>query len=273
MSSDDLVEHLMEHNKAQEILREKLLKEAKDSVQSFEKSEDVLAAILTGSAAWGKPNPDGDLDILLITEGRTGVLYRYLIPGFCGVKRRTEFGYIPYDIAARQVKKGYGSTISCNLIEQLKNGRILFQRDAKGDDLVKSSRDVFPNTFTIGKLINDIREALREIGENLDSNQLKEAILAMRRAVQISARVLLLGREKVGVAKEKHEYRAVRAYLKKLEAQEYRELMGIKGISGRDSRQTLGKSIALIRWVLQGCSISPHLVEYGRRSEPKGNST
>ncbi len=255
----------MEFNQAQKNLREKFLKEARESIQGVEKSADILAAILTGSAAWGKPNPDGDLDILLITQPRRGVVYHYLIPKFCPVQRRTELGYIPYATAVQNIRKGYGNQISCSLIEQLKNGRVLFQRGSQGDNLIESCRKVLPSKFIIGEFINDIRGALGEIRGNLDQSQSEEATLIIRRVAQLSARTLLLARERTGVAKEKHEYRAVRRCLNKGEAKEYEELMGVKGIAQEDARRIVERTIDLMKWVLQGWSISPDLVNYDRK--------
>ncbi len=252
-------------NQAQKNLREKLLKEAQESIKGVEKKEDILAAILTGSAAWGKPNPDGDLDILLITRGQRGVVYRYLLPRFCPVRRRTELGYIPYETTVQNIRKGYGNLISCSLIEQLKNGRVLFQRGSQGNDLIESCRKVPPSKFMIGEFINDIRGSLKEIKGNLDQSQSKEVTLIMRRVAQLSARTLLLAREKTGVAKEKHEYRAVRNYLNKGEVKEYEELVGIKGVVEGDARRIVEKTIALMKWALQGWSISPHLISYDRK--------
>ncbi len=263
----------MEFEQAQKDLREKFLREAQESIKGVEKESNILAAILTGSAAWGRPNPDGDLDILLITQPRRGVVYRYLIPKFCPVQRRTELGYIPYETAVQNIKKGYGNLISCSLIEQLKNGRVLFQRGSQGDDLTGSCQRVHPNKLIIGESINDIKEVLKAIRGNLDQSLSKEAILTIRRVIQLSARALLLARENTGVAKEKHEYRAVKRYLKKGEARKYEELMGVKGITQGDARRIVGRTIDLMKWLLQQWSISPELVNYDRkRKRAQGNS-
>jgi hypothetical protein len=117
----------------------------------------------------------------------------------------------------------------------------------------------------IGEFINDIRGSLKEIKGNLDQSQSKEVTLTMRRVAQLSARTLLLAREKTGVAKEKHEYRAVRGYLNKGEVKEYEKLVGVKGVFEGDARRIVENTIDLMKWALQGWSISPHLISYDRK--------
>lgn len=255
----------MECNRGEEQLRKQFLQEAREAIRGLEENDSILAAILTGSAVWGKPNPDGDIDILLITRGQRGVRYRYLVPKFCPVKRRTELGCIPYETALQHIEKGYATLISCSLIEQLKNGRVLFQKGTQGDDLVALCRNARPSLMTVGALINELGEAVRLMEEALDLVQFEEAILMARRAAQLSVRGLLLAREKVGVSKEKHEYRAVRNHLAEREAGTYEKLMGIEGIVPESARRTLDQSIALMKWVLERFSLSPSLVNYDRR--------
>ncbi len=253
---------MIESNQAQENLREQFLQEAKGSISGVEEDSNILAAILTGSAAWGKPNPAGDLDILLIAHEQRGVVYRYLVPKFCPVPRRTELGYIPYRTAVEKIKEGHRNQLSCSLIEQLKHGRVLFQRGSQGDDLIDSCRRIQPSRLIIGELLNNIRGVLREIKWNIDQGHTKGATLAIRRMVQLSVRVLLLARERTGIAKEKHEYRAVRRCLNEMETAEYERLLGIKGIGEKEARRTVGSTIDFMKRFLQRWSISPDLVNY-----------
>jgi hypothetical protein len=252
----------MQYDQTQESLRAQYLEEARESVRQVENQPDVLAAILTGSAAWGKPNPDGDLDILLISRNRNGVLYQYLIPAFCSVRRRTELGYIPVSAVNKNINDGYKTSISCNMIEQLKNGRVLFQKDGHGDKLIESCREVVPSRLEVGKLIGDIGKALKESEEHLEQGRLQDATLTLRRVAGLSVRALLLAREKTGIAKEKHEYRAVRKHMSEGEAASYEKLTGVGGATAPEARATTAKTIDLMKWVLQEHSLSPDLVKY-----------
>ena len=251
----------MEYEQAQEDLRAKLIRESTASVLQYRDRDDVLAAILTGSAAWGKPNPDGDLDILLIMRGRGDVLYRYLIPGFCPVARRTEIGFIPLDRALGRIEENHGTLISCSMIEQLKNGRVLFQKDGKGDLLVESSKRAAPGSLLVGRLIGDMAGSLGESEENTSRGRFREAVLASRQTARIAAKVLLLAREKTGVSKEKHEYRAVTRFLSQDERLSYEESTGINGTTEQTARETVEKTVNLLKWVLGTRSISPDLAE------------
>ncbi len=252
----------MEYDQAQERLRETLLAEAADSVRDLEEREDVRAAILTGSAAWGKPNPDGDIDIILITREGEGVFYRYLIPRFSPVKRRTEHGFIPRPIAENHIDEAFGSRISCSMIEQLRNGRVLFQRGAEGDELVDRSREAVPGRFVIGMFITDCTDALGALSTALGAERSSEVVLAVRRIARIATRALLLARERTAVSKEKHEYRAVRKHFDGDERAEYEELMGTANIDGKEARRVLDGSIGILRWALEGKSVSTDLVNY-----------
>ena len=250
------------YNQIQNDLREKFLKEARESIRQVEKREDILAAILTGSAAWGKPNPDGDLDILLITKNHKSVFYHYLIPSFYPVQRRTELGYIPQEVVAKNIKKGFGSQISCSMIEQLKNGRVLFQKDAFGDKLIESCRSVFPGRLVIGESITDIGKVFRELEENLNQGRFKDSVFMVRRAARLLVQTLLLAREQTGVAKVKHEHRAVKKFLSKGEAESYEELTDVRDVVSKEAHRTVQKAINLMKWVIEEHSISSGLVNY-----------
>ena len=252
----------MEYDQAQEKLRMQLLAEASESVKELESRDDIRAAILTGSAAWGKPNPDGDIDILLITREGAGVCYRYLIPGFSPVKRRTEHGFIPRRIALGHLEEAFASNLSASMIEQLKHGRVLFQRDGEGDELIARSREVRPGTFLIGSLIGDCSSALGALARSIAEERLEDAVLAARRLGRTAARLLLMARERTGVSKQKHEYRAVRRHFDEEEGTSFRAVTGISLIDDEQARDAIEMGIELLRWVLRGRSISTELVDY-----------
>jgi hypothetical protein len=256
-----------------EHLRDRLHQEAREAVLRFANDDDILAAILIGSAAWGKPNPDGDIDILLITRGRTGVVYRYLIPGFCDVARRTELGYVPREVVLDSIKQGYRTVISCNLIEQLKNGKVLSQHDDQGDILIAAAQRVRPGGVVIGKTLHDLSAVVKQEERHIAQGRYEEATLMVSRIVRLAVQALLLAREGTGIAKEKHEYRAVRKHLNKYEVGAYEELMRVEGAGRSEGRRVLSGAIELIKWVLEGRNLSPKLVDYdGSKRGTEGNA-
>lgn len=252
----------MEFEQAQEALRSKLIAEAMTAAREYRDRGDVLAAILTGSAAWGRPNPDGDLDILLITRGSGHVYYRYLIPEFCPVARRTELGFIPLDRAEGRIDERYATTISCSMIEQLKHGRVLFEKHGRGELLIESSRRAEPGSLVVGELISSMARALRESQEQAGRGEHRQAVFLSREAGRFAARILLLAREKTGVSKEKHEYRAIKAFLRPDEARRYEEALNIAGLTEQKARTAVERTADLLRWVLSTRSVSPGLAEY-----------
>lgn len=252
----------MEYDRTQKQLRETLLAEATASVSNLEGRDEIRAAILTGSAVWGKPNPEGDIDVLLITRGGDGVYYRYLIPRFTPVKRRTEHGFIPRPVVDTHIDEAFKSRISSRMIEQLRHGRVLFQKDGEGDELVNRSREAVPGSFVIGSFVTDCTSALDALDTLLSGARYDETVLAVRRATRIAVRALLLARERTAVSKEKHEYRAVRRHFDARERAEYEELMGTARIDHDEARRILDDSIEILRWVLAGKSVSTDLVDY-----------
>jgi hypothetical protein len=244
--------------------------EAVEQVSAFEQAPDVLAAVLTGSAAWGSPNPDGDLDILLITRNRRGVLYRYLIPEFAPVPRRTELGFLPEKIVSRHIGESYGTLISCRMIEQFKNCRVLFQKNGCADKLIESARRSDPGMIIIGKSVNEIRNLFDGLRATLEADLYAGAIFAARRIAGTVARLLLLARKRISVSKEKHEYRAVRKSLNSNEITQYEKLMNIHDTSEEKSRRTVERTIDLFRGIVESRSLSTELVTYeGIRSQPE----
>ncbi len=252
----------MEYDTAQKRLRETFFTEAIDSVRDLKERDDIRAAILTGSAAWGKPNPDGDLDILLITREGGGVYYRYLTPRFGCVKRRTEHGFIPRAVALSRIGEAFGSCISCSMIEQLKNGRVLFQKGTEGDELIERARNTAPGRFVIGTFITECVNAAGLLSREIGEGRYTAAVLTARRIVRIATRALLLARERTAISKEKHEYRAVQNHFGDRERGPYEELMDIGGIGQSEARAVLEESIEIMRWIIRGKSASIELVNY-----------
>ncbi|MFZ5979855.1 MAG: nucleotidyltransferase domain-containing protein [Candidatus Zixiibacteriota bacterium] len=258
----------MEYTREQELLRQTFLKEAEEIVADFKKDPNILAVFLTGSAAWGIPNPDGDLDILLVTEKRKGVYYRYLIPKFCRVVRRTELGIIPREVVQKNIKRAYGDLLSSSTIEQFKNGRILFQKDDFGEQLIKACRDVTPGIFLIGKSINEIKKLLTNLLEKPENQEPGLAILIARRIMNMVTRLLLLVRDRRGVAKEKQEYRAVNKYFSVTERESYNKVMGIKNIDEEEAYTVVKKTITLLTGILLKRAISSKVVSYNEFHQP-----
>lgn len=252
----------MESSQTKIDLREQFFWEAKNLVREFEQRDDIRAAILTGSAAWGNPNPDGDLDILLIVKGENGVVFRYLLPIFCPVPRRSEFGFLPYDEIDANIEKAYGSKLSGSTIEQLKNGRVLFQNGSEGDRLIERCRQVRPAKAVVGKFINNIVKAYGGLRDTDDFGEEENHILLIRKVARLCAKCLLLARENTGVTKDKHELKMVRKFLGKEEKRNYEKLLGIIDINANNSRKAVKKTVDLIKWLLDKRSLSANLVKY-----------
>ena len=252
----------MGFTREQDRLRQILLNEATDIVSGLADDPDILAAFLTGSAAWGKPNPDGDLDILLITGRNEGVFYKYLIPKFCRVPRRTELGYIPLAVVQEKIDRAYSDQISCQTIEQFKNGRILFQHEAWGDRIAEACRMVSPGKMLIGKSIAGLRDLYETLEGVLTEGQYDKAILASRRILSLATRLLLLARNHVGIAKEKQEFKAVLQTFADNEIESYRAVSDIKDIDQSSAFEVIETAIALISEVLSEQTISDRIVSY-----------
>jgi len=106
---------------------------------------------------------------------------------------------------------------------------------------------------------------LETLRGDVASRRYEEAVLTIRRIMQLSVRAVLLAREKTGISKEKHEYRAVAKHLKESEVREYRGLMNVEDANEDDARRTIEGAADLMKWVLEGYSLSPALVDYGKR--------
>lgn len=252
----------MEYSREQETLRKKLLQEALESVRGLEGRREIVAAILTGSAAWGKPNPDGDLDILIVTDEGTGAVYRYILPGFCPVRRRIEHGMLPRRIVLEQIGKGYDGSVSGSMIEQFKHGRVLFQREREGEALIEAARLSQPRMVAIGARINEITLALAELGAKLERDRPAEVLRAARRIMRLVVRMLLLARESTGISKEKHEYRAVRRHLGTDEIEAYERAMDVSAVTVADARRAVAWCIGLLEWILEERSIRTEMVRH-----------
>lgn len=252
----------MQYTREQELLRQTFLAEAMELVAGLEKNPNILAAFLTGSAAWGKPNPDGDLDILLITEDNHGVFYRYLIPKFCRTPRRAEFGFIPLAVVLEKIEGAYGDSLSCSTIEQFKNGKILFQMEDRGDRVVRACRDVVPGKLLIGRNINKISGLMGSLKQAFESKQYRNVLLLSRKIMSLSVRLLLLVRERLGVAKEKQEFRAVDRILEKTESGQYETVMMVKNADREKSYLTLLKTMTLLGNIISGKAVSDRIVSY-----------
>lgn len=254
--------HGMQLSQAQRELRERLFLEAAEAVKELTDDDNTLAAILTGSAAWGKPNPDGDLDIILITQNQAGAFYRYMLPTFCSVKRRTELGFIPYAQVTKSIQDGYRTRLGSEMLEQLKNGRVLFERDGAGENIIESCRAACPGAIVVGRSLGKIGSELDSLADLERDGPHRDTVLGTRRIAKLAARVLLLARDKTAVVKEKHELRAVRRQFSASYASTYESLMGMDGMTKEQAEATVRQAIALIQWVLKRHSVASDLAEY-----------
>lgn len=252
----------MQYTPEQELLRRTFLAEATELAAGFKENPDILAAFLTGSAAWGKPNPDGDLDILLITKNNQGVFYRYLLPKFSQVPRRTEFGFLPMALVQEKIERAYGDAISCSTIEQFKNGRILFQKDDQGERVVRACRHSAPGRLLIGRKINDINGLIKKLKQALEEKQNQTVVLTARRIMSLSSRLLLLVRDRLGVAKEKQEYRAITKIFDKTESTSYETIMNIGDSDREKAYRAILDTIELVGGILSKRRVSDKIVRY-----------
>jgi hypothetical protein len=252
----------VQYTREQELLRQTFLAEATELVAGLEKDPNILAAFLTGSAAWGKPNPDGDLDILLITGNNQGVFYRYLIPKFCRTPRRAEFGFIPLAVVMEKIGRAYGDPLSCSTIEQFKNGKILFQKEDRGDRIIRACRDVVPGKLLVGRNINMVSGLMGSLRQALELKQYRNVLLFSRKIMSLSARMLLLVRERLGVAKEKQEFRAVNRIFARTESGHYETVMAVNNVGREKSYLTLLKTMTLLGNILSGKAVSDRIVSY-----------
>ena len=231
-------------------IREKLMDEAMFFVDDLKKDEKFLAVILTGSAAWGNVTEKSDLDILVIVNDENGVRYRYMLPKYCEVKRRTEIGYFPLSFVDQAIKRGYGNVISSRVTEQLKNGRMLYQRGCIGTDVIERCKNVEPTKSIIGALMHESKEMIKNaIIQMIKNKDNSTACINARISAELAARIFLLGKKNAYAPKHKHLYRYLKKYSNNLTT--YEQINDIKNIDSEHAKETVDNAIVFIEKVFK----------------------
>lgn len=230
-------------------IREKLMAEAMFFVDGLKKDKNVLAVILTGSAAWGNVTEKSDLDILAIVNDENGVRYRYMLPKYCEVKRRTEIGYFPLSFVDRAIKRGYGDVIPLRVREQLKNGRVLYQRERIGTDIIERCKNAGAAKSAIGFLMYKSKEMIKNAGIQIKNKDNATACIDARIAAELAARTFLLWEKNAYASKYKHLYRYLKKYSNNLTV--YEQIDDIKNIDSEQAKEAVENAIMFIEKVFR----------------------
>lgn len=227
-----------------------------------------LAALLTGSAAWGTLSARSDIDIIFVTGERGVVSYRYYLPELTGIPIRTEVGRIPLAHLERVLAAGYGDDISTGLREQIRNARVLLGDAKTAESLIARFRDLKPKKKLLGEYLFQAGEALAKARESLAAegrtgsspHRVAEAALALDAFSKNLWRLLLVAKHRVGVQKDKHEIKAAKSALGEADAAAYHVSRRISDLDKQSALAALRAAERVISIVLSRAGVSPRIV-------------
>lgn len=236
-------------------VREKLIKEAESVIKTLKEDKNVLAIILTGSAAWGDVTEKSDLDILAIVDDNKGVRYRYMLPSYCNIKRRTEIGCFPKVFVEEKIRKGHTDIISSRIIEQFRNGRILYEKNSVGTKIIEGCKKAKPPNTTIGNLIYKSKFYIKKSKEMLKNGSYAGAVLNARKSANATGRLLIFAKEHRFTPKHKHEYRYLKKYSKELDV--YDKIHNIDGVDETTANDVVNNALNYVKLVFEETGIEP----------------
>jgi predicted nucleotidyltransferase len=207
------------------------------------KRQRPIAALLTGSAAWGTISSRSDIDIIFISNESDAVSYRYYMPALTGISVRTEVGRIPLSYLRDILASGYSDEISTGVREQIRNARLLFGDSRLAGRLIEEFAELKPRKRLLGEYLFKAREALRKAREALSHGSRVSTMLELDEVSKNLWRLVLVSKHRTGVQKDKHELRAARSQLAESELKAY---LRSKRMAGCD-RQQAAKTVLAAR--------------------------
>jgi HEPN domain-containing protein len=164
-------------------LRETLHKDAERVAEELAQDPSNLAVILTGPLALGRMSETDKLYFAVITNKEDGIIeHRFLDDGWGGVERPIEMGKFPLKVARYLLENGYTDMVSYKSLEAFRCGRVLWEKEGVGTEMIEGAKRHIPRKAFIGEGLHGAVSALDDAVSLLKNGDYANAVLVAREA-------------------------------------------------------------------------------------------
>jgi len=160
-----------------------LFEQAKLIAEGLREDPSILAVILSGPLALGKSSSSDKIYLVIVTDRNDGVIeHHFLNDGWREVKHPVEMGKFPLTVATFLVEHGYSDMVSYKSLEAFRCGRVMWEKDKIGTNLIEASEKHIPARVFIGESLHGAVSALYDAVALYKNNDYKNAVLMAREA-------------------------------------------------------------------------------------------
>jgi hypothetical protein len=180
-------------------LKELLYAEAAQISSLLQTEPGTLAVILSGPLALGKASNTTKLYFGVITDRNGGAIeHHFLDEGWGDVKRPVEIGRFPLVVARYLVEHGYNDMVSFKSLEVFRCGKVLWEKDAIGTEIINGAMRHIPSGTFVGESLHGAVSALDDAVSLLKNEDYANAVLVAREAATKAVGMVVGDRVKEG---------------------------------------------------------------------------
>ena len=226
--------------------------------EEIRKDPSVLAVILSGPLALGRPSESDRLYIVVITDKDDGIIeHHFLDDGWHEITHPIEMGRFPLTVATFLVTHGYSDMVSYKSLEAFRCGKVLWEKDSVGTDLIEATKQHIPAAAFIGESLHGAVSALDDAVALYKNNDYQNAVLMARDAAVKAVEMVI--REHVPEG-EVSLLEAAQEYLTPENYRQFLQIMNIADIDEDDVTEIAQSAKEFASYTLRQIGVNPEQV-------------
>jgi hypothetical protein len=247
-------------------LKDILKKEAAIVAAKLREDPSTLAVILSGPLALDKAAEGDKLYIAAITDRDDGIIeHHFLDDGWDEVKRPVELGKFPLAVARYMIDNGYSDMVSYKSLEAFRCGRVLWERDGVGTEMIEGAKRHISSKAFIGEALHGAVSALDDAVSLLKNDDYVNSVIVAREAATKAVGMVIRERIKEGGMSF---LEAAREALPPEQFQLYQEIMDITGIDADTARENAKRAREFAEYTFREIGVAPEHVLGAPKKEP-----
>ncbi len=217
-----------------------------------------LAVLLTGPLAVGRVSEADKLYFAVIKGGEDGAIeHHFLDEGLGEVRRPIEMGVFPIAVARFLLKHGYADMVSYKSLEAFRCGRVLWEKDGVGTEMIEGAKRHIPEAAFIGEGLHGAVSALDDAVSLMTGGDYVNAVLVAREAAAKAVAMAVGGRAGGGDTGGASFLEAAARALPPEEFELFREIMGLTKVDAARAREDAARAREFAEYVLREIGVDP----------------
>ncbi len=251
-------------NEEDKELRGILYKEAEYIAKELRGDPSTLAVILSGPLALGRVAESHKLYFAVITNKDDGIIeHHFLDEGWGEVKRPIEMGKFPLKVARYLLQNGYTDMVSYKSLEAFRCGRVLWEKDGVGREMIEGAKRHIPKKRFIGESLHGAVSALDDAFSLLRNGDYLNAVLVAREAVTKAVGIV------VGERMQEGDISFLEAAEELLPPEQfalYEEILDIRGVDLSIAKDNATRARKFAEYTLREIGVNPEHI-FGSEGE------